>query len=117
MSIGTGDLLDKFAGVGDAKAVSTKCSKPHYAEILVTKHDGVRCAPFHVSELFGIDKVNFGFERRVESVFPCAKFREDRSVAAVDRVAAWPEDIGNLAFENKDRRLRFPDDQLSAVLD
>ena len=117
MSVRSGDLFDEFARVGNPQAVGAECTQPDDAEIRVAKHNRVRRAPLHVRELFGVYEINFGFDRRIEAVFPGTQFRKDRRVAAVDRVSARRKHVRDLPLKHKYRRLRFANDQLCAVLD
>ena len=74
MSIGAGDLFYELAGIGDAETICSESAQANDAEILVAEHHRIGSAPLHVRELLRVDKVNFGFERGVEPVFPCAEF-------------------------------------------
>ena len=78
---------------------------------------GIGSSPLQIGELFGVDEIDFGFERRVEAVHPGAQFGEDWCVAAIDRVKAWSKHVRDLALINENCRLRFAHGQSRAVLD
>src|SRR4030095_11388418 len=117
MSICSSDLFDKFARISDAHCVPTESTEPDDPKVVVTQHDRVRRAPFHVSELFRINEIDLGFDRRVKTVFPGSEFRQDRGIAPFDSVTPRREDVSHLTFKHKDRRLRFAYDQSRPVLD
>src|SRR6476620_231201 len=116
MGVGPRDLLDELARVRNPQAVGSESSQTHDAKIVIAEHDRVRRAPFHIRELFGVDKINFRFHRRIKPEFPRAQLRKYRRVAAVDRIAAGCENVTDLAFKDKDGRLRLANDQLRSVL-
>ena len=117
MCVGAGHLFDQSARISDANRIDSKRSQSDHAEIVIAHHDRIRGAPLQVGKLLRVDKVNFGFERRSESILPCAEFCKNRRVATVDRVEPGSKHVRNLALKNKDRSLRFAHRELRAIFD
>ena len=87
------------------------------AKIGVAHHDGIGRAPFVAGEQAGVDEIDIGLEGRVQAVFPSFERGEDGDVVRRQRVFARPEGVAELAQVNELRHLRFPHDELRAVLD
>src|SRR5207248_9975111 len=108
---------ESLARIGDAHRIESKRGQSHHAEIRIAHYHRIRGAPLQIGKLFGVDEINFRFERRVEAEFPRAKFGKDRRVASLDGVASGAEHVRNLSLVHKDGGLRFAHNQLRAVLD
>ena len=97
MIVRAGDFLQKGLHVGDVKIKDAVGARADDAEIGVAQHDRVGGAPFVAGKQAGVDVVEVGLERRVQSVFPAFERGQDRDVVGGERMFAWSEGIAELA--------------------
>ena len=64
------DFFKEFFRVGDAVAVHAEGTQLYRAEFGIAHGNGLRRAPFAAELLFGVEKVNVGFERGLEEFVP-----------------------------------------------
>ena len=117
LAIRAHNLGQELGRVGDLDRVGPERTQADRAELGVAQHDGVLGAPFQVGEAVGVDEVDLGLERRFEPVIPVLQRRHDRHIVGLEHVEAGGEDVCQLAFVDKDRRLAFAHRQLGAVFD
>ena len=110
-------LLVERLRVVEVVRVDAEPTEPDDAEILVTDSDRLLRAPLLIRLYSGREEVDVGLERRLEHLVPVPEVRQQRKRACVQRVQAGAERIGDLAFVDEERHLRFAHRELPAVLD
>ena len=78
---------------------------------------GLRRAPALVGLQARGEEVDVALERRLEHLVPVHEVGQQRQGLRVQRVEAGAEDVGDAAFVDERRHLRFANGQLAAVLD
>ena len=111
------DLVVEEARIGDAVGVVAEGAQAHGAEVLVADRHRLARAPALVDLLARREEVDVALERAPEELVPVLQVGEDRQRRRRQRVAARAEDVGDLAFVDEHRDLRFAHRERAAVLD
>ncbi len=114
---GADDVLEEDLGVRDPHGIGAEGPQPDHAELGVAHHHRVGGAPLEVGEQPGVEEVDLGLERALETVLPAAQGGQDRHVLGLDLVAPGREEVGRLALVDEERDLVLAHDELGAHLD
>jgi len=110
-------LLEEAHRVDDLEVVGAEGAHPHHTEVGVAHHHRVGGAPLVAGEDAGGDVIDIRLERGLELVLPAQQVRQDRNVLGLERVAARPQGVRELAHVDELGHLALAHDQLRFVLD
>ena len=97
--------------------INSEAAQTNGAEFLVANGDRIRRAPVLIGLGAGREKVDIGFERRLERFVPVHDVGKDRERLRVERIEAGAKRVGGFAFVDEERVLRVAHSELSAILD
>jgi len=117
LPIRPGDLLQELSGVAHPDGIGAKRPDSDHSEVGISHHHRVHRPPFQIRESLGVDEVDLGLERTIESVLPSLQSAEDGQVLGLKFVSARLEGIGDRTLGDKDRHLRLSNRELRSILD
>ena len=112
-----GEAAPERFNVPDGIRIGPEAANPHRAVVLVADGDGLRGTPFLVELLALGEVVDVGFEGGLEGLVPVHEVSQNRQGLGGQGVQPGLEGVGEAAFVDEHRELRFAYGELGAGLD
>ena len=113
----TTDFFKEFCRIADAVRIHTERTQLHRAKLSIAHGNWLRRTPFSCELLFGIEKVNIRFKRRLKKLVPVFQVGQHWQSLRIERVTPRTEHVRGYAFIDKHRHLRLTHSQACTVLD
>ncbi len=114
---GAANFTVKSFGVGEVVGINAEAAEADRAEFFVADSDGVRRAPVLISLRARREKIDVGFEGRLEGFIPIFEIGENRQGLRVERIQTGTEGVREFSFVDEHRELRVAHCEFAAVLD